>query len=687
MMALLPDLVGRIRLDMSELGRAEGEARSRGAMIGTALGTAVGSLAGGLLAAAGEKVLTFVSGSVDAFAKLQDATSVTQVKFGEASGSVERFASTAATSFGLSKTAALEASNTFGTFGKAVGLTGQPLADFSTQMTGLAGDMASFAGTTPDEAVTALGAAFRGEYDPIERFGVLINKEMVNQKALQMGLAATSDEITKGDEIIATRALIMEQTGQAQGDFARTSDSVANSQKRVAAETENAQAALGEKLAPAFLVVLNALNQVINGITVFIGWIGQAITWVGQYKELLIGLGAVILILNARTIAFNALMAAQLAWMSIVSVVNALRTAWLGLNVAMAANPVGLVIAAIAALAAGLIYAYNHSETFRKIVDALFAKLKEFFDWCGPAVEEWANEIGREFGQAVTDVENFGTAVGNWGTKMKDSFLQAYRDVEGFGAHVNKSLDDTGNDMNRFGEVVNSLPPKVAAALSRFAQMLWDSLVTGWNRARDESVRVIGIIIEDAKALPGKIISTLQALPGQMINMGRDIMNGLLNGLQQLGPSIVSYLTNLIPEPVRKALNIHSPSGIMMDIGEDVMRGLDKGLQNWIPKIQATLNHVMDLIKSTGEAAGQVNLGGQNLDYRVANTAQGISGSASFMGQNASGSYNKQTGQLSGSAFGQSFSIDARSFGTQLNPKDVVDQILWKAKAGGLVPA
>jgi len=169
--------------------------------------------------------------------------------------------------------------------------------------------------------------------------------------------------------------------------------------------------------------------------------------------------------------------------------------------------------------------------------------------------------------------------------------------------------------------------------------------------------------------------------------MGRDIMNGLLNGLQQLGPSIVSYLTNLIPEPVRKALNIHSPSGIMMDIGEDVMRGLDKGLQNWIPKIQATLNHVMDLIKSTGEAAGQVNLGGQNLDYRVANTAQGISGSASFMGQNASGSYNKQTGQLSGSAFGQSFSIDARSFGTQLNPKDVVDQILWKAKAGGLVPA
>src|SRR4249919_4025406 len=140
-MALLPDLVGRIRLDLSDLTRAQGEATSRGAAIGSALGTAVGSLAGGLLAAAGQKVIEFVSGSVDAFAQLEDAMSVTGIKFGDQAKSVEDFASRAAGSFGLSKRAALEAANTFGTFGKAAELTGQPLADFSTQMTGLAGDM------------------------------------------------------------------------------------------------------------------------------------------------------------------------------------------------------------------------------------------------------------------------------------------------------------------------------------------------------------------------------------------------------------------------------------------------------------------------------------------------------------------------------------------------------------------
>jgi phage-related protein len=687
-MALLPDLVGRIRLDMSELDRARGEATSRGAAIGTALGSAVGSLAGGLLAAAGQKVLEFVSGSVDAFARLEDATSVTQVKFGEAGASVQRFADTAATSFGLSKSAALEASNTFGTFGKAVGLTGQPLADFSTQMTGLAGDMASFAGTTPDEAVTALGAAFRGEYDPIERFGVLINKEMVNQKALQMGLAATSSEITKGDEIIATRALIMEQTGQAQGDFARTSDSVANSQKRMAAETENAQAALGEKLAPAFLAMLTVLNQAVTGVTGFLDVVGRIAGVVYQWRDAVTAVLVVIGILNAQTIAFNVAAAITLAR---IIAVNAATQAWTAiqwlLNAALTANPIGLVIAAVAALVAGIVIAYNHSETFRNAVDALFAKLKEFVDWCGPAIEQWASKVATSFGQAVTDVTNFGTAVGNWGTKMKTSFTQAYQDVEGFGAHVNKSLSDTGNDMTRFGDTVNALPPKVAAALSRFAQMLWDSLVVGWNRARDESVRLIGVIVADVQALPGKIMAALQALPGQMVNMGRDIMNGLLNGLQQLGPQIVSYLTNLIPEPVRNALNIHSPSGVFREIGQNIMQGLQKGLDDLLPQLRSKLDQIITMVKQGGQAAGSLDIMGQKINYNVSGSAaKGVQGSATIGGQQVSGSISP-TGQIQAQGFGQSFNIDARSFGTQLNANDVVNQILWKAKAGGLVPA
>jgi hypothetical protein len=684
--ALLPDLVGRIRIDMSELGRAQSEATSRGAAIGSALGTAVGSMAGGLLAAAGDKILTFVSGSIDAFARLEDATGAMNVKFGSSSDTIKRFADTSATSFGISKAAAIEAANTFGTFGSAAGLAGEPLAQFSTKMVALAGDMASFTGTKPEEAIQAIGAAFRGEFDPIERYGVLLSAAKVEQEAQRLGLVKAGETMTDHARIMATQSLIYQQTGQAAGDFARTSDSVGNTQKRIAAETENAQAALGEKLAPAYLAVLNALNPLVGVLTTFVGMITDVVRFCWEWRDAIIAIGAVLVVLNAQTIAFNAAMAAALIMNSVVAVVRGLTTAFWAMNAAMIANPIGAVVAVIAALAAGLIIAYNHSETFRNAVDTLFAKLKEFIDWAGPGFEQWAAKVATSFGQAVTDLNNFGNAVNSWATKMKTSFAQAYQDVEGFGAHVNKSLSDTGNDMSRFGDKVNELPGKVAAGLSRFAQILFDNIVTGWNRTRDGAVKIIGNIVGDVNTLPQRIIGALQALPGQMVQMGTDIMNGLLRGLQQLGPQIVSYLTNLIPEPVRKALNISSPSGVMKDIGIDVMRGLDQGLSSWIPKIQSTLNDVMTMIKSTGEAAGSLNIAGQNIGYNVSRTAQGISGSATVAGQQVSGSYNQQTGQASVSGFGHTYNIDARSFGTQFSPKDVVDKIIWQARVGGLVP-
>ncbi len=164
-------------------------------------------------------------------------------------------------------------------------------------------------------------------------------------------------------------------------------------------------------------------------------------------------------------------------------------------------------------------------------------------------------------------------------------------------------------------------------------------------------------------------------------------MNGLLQGLQALGPQIVSYLTNLIPEPVRRALNIASPSGVFRDIGQNIMQGLQAGLDDLLPQLQAKIQQVINLVKQGGEAAGSVNFGGQKIDYNVKGSAAGVSGSATIGGQQVSGSYDAASGKASLTGLGHTFSIDARSFGTQLNPKDVVDQILWKAKAGGLVPA
>jgi phage-related protein len=53
-------------------------------------------------------------------------------------------------------------------------------------------------------------------------------------------------------------------------------------------------------------------------------------------------------------------------------ILKSIRDGFIALNLAMEANPIGLVVVAIAALAAGLVYAYKHSETFRNIVNGVF---------------------------------------------------------------------------------------------------------------------------------------------------------------------------------------------------------------------------------------------------------------------------------------------------------------------------
>jgi hypothetical protein len=65
---------------------------------------------------------------------------------------------------------------------------------------------------------------------------------------------------------------------------------------------------------------------------------------------------------------------------------------------------------------------------------------------------------------------------------------------------------------------------------------------------------------------------------------------------------VVSYLTNLIPEPVRKALNIASPSGIMDEIGQDTMAGLQQGLESWMPKIRSTLETIIQIVNEVKSA-------------------------------------------------------------------------------------
>lgn len=272
MAGALPDLTARVRLDTSDLEAGV----KRGSAFGSALGSAFGNLAAGGIGAALGKVREFAGGAVDAFAAVEDATGAAGVQFGSALPTVLSFADKAGASFGLSKRAAIEAQNSFGTLGKAAGLQGEPLAKFSGDLTGLAGDLASFKGTSTEQAIEAVGAALRGETEPIRAYGVLLDDATLRAEAVTLGLIKNVKEgLTPQQKALAAQSAILKQTTDAQGDYARTSDSTANTQKTLAAATEDAQAALGEKLAPAVTALRGGFLKLVQGASGLIDTIGR----------------------------------------------------------------------------------------------------------------------------------------------------------------------------------------------------------------------------------------------------------------------------------------------------------------------------------------------------------------------------------------------------------------------------
>ena len=329
--------------------------------------------------------------AVKAASDLNETISKTSQIFGDADESVFKFAGTAAKQLGQTKTQALEAASTFAQFGKAAGLTGNDLGKFSTEFVTLASDLASFNNTPVDQAIMALGGALRGEAEPMRKFGVLLSQSAIEAKALSMGLITTTvdqdklnialmkadlafkkqseaitkygedsneamsatiayesaqialdkavggsaDALTAQQKTLATQALIMSSTSDAQGDFIKTSDGLANSQKILSAEFGNMQAQMGQVLLPAVTALTKAL-------TVLTGSMGDnqtaALIVIGTIAALAVGV-----------IAANVAMKVYQATLVIISAAQAL------FNFVMSANPIGLVIIAIAAIVAALV--------------------------------------------------------------------------------------------------------------------------------------------------------------------------------------------------------------------------------------------------------------------------------------------------------------------------------------------
>jgi hypothetical protein len=246
---IIVDILG----DASKFNKATQEASTNAGKFGNILqgiGQGIGQGFVRLASRAADSVVGFVQDSVQAASDLNETITKSEVIFGKGTDAVKKWAQGAVDSMGLSERAALDAASGFAGLFKTVGISLDESTRMAQDITQLGSDLASFFNTDMDTALRALKSGLSGESEPLRQFNVFLSETAVSAKLAQMGIKKVGGQFTEEQKALARYKLIMEQTGDAQGDFLRTSDGLANSQRALDAEMENLSAELGQNLLP-----------------------------------------------------------------------------------------------------------------------------------------------------------------------------------------------------------------------------------------------------------------------------------------------------------------------------------------------------------------------------------------------------------------------------------------------------
>lgn len=160
----------------------------------------------------------------------------------------------------------------------SMGLAEKQALTMSKGVTLLANDMASFYNLNTDEAFNKIRAGITGETEPLKALGILVDENTIKQVAYSEGIATTGSELTQQQKVLARYVAIMKQTGNAQGDLARTMDSPANMFRRLKTEIQKCATTIGsifmpiiQTVVPYIISFVKIIGNALNSLASFLG--------------------------------------------------------------------------------------------------------------------------------------------------------------------------------------------------------------------------------------------------------------------------------------------------------------------------------------------------------------------------------------------------------------------------------
>ena len=325
----------------------------------------------------------------------------------------------------------------------------------------------------------------------------------------------------------------------------------------------------GDLLMPVVRSIVSGLQGMVNVLNAMPDGMKRVIMIVALLAA---ALGPVLIIIGKTLSAIGTIM----TWApKLAGAISAVKGAFAALSATMMANPIAIVIAAIAALVAAFIYLWNTNEEFRQFWIRLWNEIKEVAVQVWTAVSKFLVSAWNGIRTVITTVMNaIRTVISTVWNGIRTIISTVLNGIRG-------TVNSVWNGIrNTISSVVNGIKNTVSGAFNAMWSGIRSTISGIYNTIRD------GL---------GNAVNYITGLASAGWRWGADIINGIVNGIRSCIGAVASAVTD-VANTIRSHLHFSVPDeGPLTDFESwmpDFMSGLAEGIEKSRGMVKAAVNSV-----------------------------------------------------------------------------------------------
>lgn len=558
-----------------------------------------------------DKIKDFGLSCIDAASDANAASSQFSQVFGDMESQASKSLQTIADNTGIAENRMKGSYTQIAAFAKTTGLDTSDALGLADRAMVAVADSAAFYDRSLEETTESLQSFLKGNYENDAALGLSCTEITRNEAANRL-YGKSFNDLSEAQKQLTLLQMVEDanKLSGAMGQASRESDTWTNQTGNLKQAWTDFKAVVGSNFLDIAVQAVKKLADVVQGLA---DKVPGVIQWFNEYKGVLAGVAAVIGIVTTAYGLFNTVQA-------IKSAMNAAEVTSLGALVAakwadVAATaamlaPYIAIVAAIAAVAAGVIYCYNHFETFRNIVNgvaewiqtnlvAAFEFLKPYIEAIVSAVGELVSAIGDRLMQAFTWIVTKITEVYNSSSPIVQAIKTLFTThFENIKTVITTVFNVIKTVVSTVLTVIRQIIQTITAAINGDWSGVWNGIKSIFSTIWNAIKSIVTTVINGVKSVISNTLNAIKSVVSSVLNSIKSVFSSAWNGIKSTVSSVINGVKSTISSGLNAAKStVTNVLNSIKNAFSNILNGAKNIVSNVINKIKGFFNFSWSLPK------------------------------------------------------------------------------------------